>query len=149
MVHADMDGPTLMAHLLSDLQACECQVRMVGENELVVEQGTPGRGSVLSFVDSGGTIRLTTEGEGRALVYEFSTASGLLLCALLSLVCGAAAWFALDGDRELTAFGVVMPLLWLYGANYVTACIRVPGLLARLCRTTPRRAAGTGAFIGE
>ena len=144
-----MDGPALMAHVLSDLRERKCQVRMAGDDELVVEQGTPGRGSVLSFIDGGGTIRLKTVGGERTLVYEFSTTGGLLVCAVLSLVCGAAAWFALDGDWELTAFGLGMPLLWLYGANYVTACIRVPGLLARLCRTAPRPASGTGAFIGE
>ena len=66
-VGADVDGPALMAHLLSDLQARGCQVRRVGEDELVVEQGTPGRGSVLSFVDGGGTIRLRTEAGRRAL----------------------------------------------------------------------------------
>ncbi len=128
-----------MAHVLAELRARRCQVRVTAEPGLIVEQGTPGRGSVLAFVDDGGTIRLDATGGHLALAYDFSTAGGLLLCAVLSPVCGGAAWFALDGDPALTIFGLVMPLLWLYGANYVTSCIRVAGLFSRLCDTAPRQ----------
>ncbi len=138
-VPVDTDQNTLMSHILADLRARECQVRATTENELVVEQGTPGRGSVLAFVDGGGTIRFDwTE---NVLRYDFSTAGGLLLCMILSPVCGGVSWFGLGGDPILTIFGLAMPLLWLYGANYGLSCIRIPAFMARLCQTAPRRPA--------
>ena len=145
LVPDDADELEVLAHVLTDLRARACQVRVAGADELVVEQGTRGRGSVLSFIDNGGTIRLVATGGRHLLAYDFSTAGGLLLCAVLSLVCAAAAWFALDHDPGLTVFGLLAPLLWLYGANYVNSCVRVPGLLARLCETAPRRCAGATA----
>ena len=141
-VPADTEAAALMDHVLTELRARKCQVRVTGTNEMVVEQGTPGRGSVLAFVDGGGTIRLQTTGGQRVLAYDFPTAGGLLLCAILSPVCAAAAWFGLDGDPGLTTFALVMPLLWLYGANYVTSRIRVPALFERLCREAPHRPSG-------
>ena len=134
---AETDRDRLLPYILADLRARECQVRAPDADVLVVEQGTPGRGSVLAFVDGGGTIRL--DRANAVLRFDFSTAGGLLLCTMLSPVCGGAAWFGLDGDPALTVFGLVMPILWLYGANYGIGCIRVPALLDRLCREAPRR----------
>ena len=134
------DRDSLMVHILADLRTRECQVRVTDADELVVEQGTPGRGSVLAFVDDGGTIRL--DRSSGVLTYDFSTAGGLLLCGILSPVCGGFAWFGLDGDPMLTTFALVMPVLWLYGANYALSCARVPAFLAGLCQTAPGRPAG-------
>jgi len=51
----------------------------------------------------------------------------------LSPVAGGLAWFG-TGDPGLVVFGLLAPLLWLYGANLVIAYARVPGWLGRLCR---------------
>ena len=101
-VPTDTDMDRLMFHILADLRRRECQVRISNGDALVVEQGTPGRGSVLAFVDGGGTIRL--DRSAGLLRYDFPTAGGLLLCAILSPVCGGFAWFGLDGDPMLTTF---------------------------------------------
>ena len=138
---AGTDNDALLPHILAELRARECQVRVLEADVLVVEQGTPGRGSVLAFVDGGGTIRL--DRARSVLGYDFPTTGGLLLCTVLSPVCGAAAWFGLDGDPALTTFALVMPIVWLYGANYGVGCIRVPAFLDRLCQSAPRRNVGT------
>ena len=117
--------------------ARECRVRADGDTRLLLESSAPGRYSPLSFVD-GGAIWLAKERGGTVLRYDLSTTGGLLLCLLLSPACAAVAWFTLH-DAGLALFGLVMPVLWLYGANYVTACVRVPGLLGRLCRAAPSR----------
>ena len=140
-VPTDTDMDRLMFHILADLRRRECQVRISNGDALVVEQGTPGRGSVLAFVDGGGTIRL--DRSAGLLRYDFPTAGGLLLCAILSPMCGGFAWFGLDGDPMLTTFAAVMPALWLYGANYGLSCVRVPAFLGRLCQTAPGRPAET------
>ena len=141
-----LDGAALIAHVVASLRKRKCEIHAAGDGELVVERGTPGRGSALAFVDANGTIRLDVRGGQLGLAYDFSTAGGLLLCLALSPLCAAAAWFGLGGDPALTAFALLMPVLWLYGANYVAGCIRVPGLLARLCHTAPRGPAGVRSF---
>lgn len=134
-------NPTaLLFHVMNGLQACECQVRMEGSDRLVVERSTPGRYAPLSFVDDG-EIRLRAASDGMVLFYDFSTQGGFLLCALLSPVCAAMAWFG-TGVWQLTLFGLFAPLLWLYGANYAIACARVPGLLRQLCQDAPLAGAG-------
>lgn len=122
----------LIAHVAADLQRRECRVRVEGER-IVLESGAPGRYSPLAFVD-GGTIELAVENGKAVLRYDLSTGGGLALCLVLAPVLAAVAWFTL-GDPALTVFAFVMPVAWLYGANYLTACVRVPRLLGRLCET--------------
>ena len=129
------DAAALMRHVQADLLTRECRVRADGDTRLVLESGAPGRYSPLSFVD-GGVVWLSAEPGGTVLRYDLSTAGGLLTCLVLSPVCGAVAWF-MFGDAGLALFGLLAPVVWLYGANYVTACVRVPGLFGRLCRTAP------------
>ncbi|MGI4939784.1 MAG: hypothetical protein ACRYHQ_04335, partial [Janthinobacterium lividum] len=125
--------------VMKGLQARQCQVRMEGDNHLCVERCTPGRYAPLSFVDNG-EIRLQMESHGIVLFYDFSTQGGFMLCALFSPICAIMAWLR-TGIWQLTLFGLVAPMLWLYGANYVIARVRVPGLLWQLCQDGP--SAGT------
>ena len=129
----------LLGHVRADLLARGCQVRADGEGRLVLDSGAPGRYSPLSFVD-GGTVWLSDENGGTTLRYDLSTAGGLLLCLFLSPVCCAVAWFALR-NWVLALFGLLAPVIWLYGANYLLACVRVPALFARVCRAAPAQAA--------
>ena len=128
----DCDEVALLRHVQTDLEERGCRVRADGDKRLVLETGAPGRYSPLSFVDCG-AVWLAAEPYGTVLRYDLSTAGGLLLCLLLSLVCAATAWFTLE-SIGLAVFGLLAPVVWLYGANYALACVRVPGLLGRLCR---------------
>ena len=90
------------------------------------------RGSVLGFV-SDGLVWLERD---RSLRYAFSLRGGLLLCLVLSPLAAGLAWFGL-GSAGLAAFGLLAPVLWLYGANHVLTALRVPAHMAWLCRTAP------------
>ena len=136
-VPAECDPDRLLGHLAAALRDRGCAVRLLPGGCLAVDSGSAGRGSVLAFVD-GGTVRLSRSGDH--LDYEFTTAGGLLLCAILSPLCGGLAWFTL-GSAGLAVFGLLMPLVWLFGANYLTTVVRVRGFLARLCAAAPQRLA--------
>jgi hypothetical protein len=109
---------------------------MEAADRLCLESGASGRYSPLSFVD-GGAIWPTTEAGAPVLHYDLSTQGGFLLCAGLSPVAAGLAWFGTE-DAGLTAFGLLAPLLWLYGANLLIARVRVPEWL-RHCQPPPPR----------
>ncbi len=124
------NGRAVLARVMRDLQGRECQVRLDGSDRLVLDSGTAARYSPLALVD-GGEIRLLADAGGTVLHYDLSTRTVFLFCAAASLVCAALAWFGL-GSGWLAVFGLVAPVLWLYGANYAVTCVRVPGLLRHL-----------------
>lgn len=138
-------GPALLPRVLRAARDLGCDARLDAPDRLVLESGASGRYSPLSFVD-GGTIWSATEGGAAVLRYDLSTTGAFLLCAGLSPVAAGLAWFG-TGDPGLTAFGLLAPPLWLYGANLVIARARMPGWLGHLCREAapadpvPRRAA--------
>jgi len=125
-------GQAPLPHVLAAARALGCEVRLEAPDRLVLESGASGRYSPLSFVD-GGAVWVSVEGGVPVLRYDLSTAGAFLLCLGLSPVAGSLAWFG-TGDPGLTAFGLLAPPLWLYGANLLIARARVPGWLARLCR---------------
>jgi len=104
---------------------------------LVVRSRSDARGSVLGFV-SDGLVWLERD---RSLRYAFSLRGGLLLCLILAPIAAGLAWFALD-SAGLAVFGLLAPVLWLYGANHVLTAIRVPTHMEWLCRTAPVRRPG-------
>lgn len=125
-------GQVPLPRVLAAALALGCEARLETPDRLVLESGASGRYSPLSFVD-GGAVWLATENGVPVLRYDLSTAGAFLLCLGLSPVAGGLAWFG-TGDAGLTAFGLLAPLLWLYGANLVITRARVPGWLARLCQ---------------
>lgn len=110
---------------------------MEADGVLVVRSRSDGRGSVLSFVSDG----LVWLGRDRSLRYAFSLRGGLLLCLILSPIAAGLAWFTLE-SAGLAMFGLLAPVLWLYGANHVLTAIRVPAHMERLCQTAPVRRPG-------
>ena len=124
------DREALMPQLSEGLRSAGCTVEP-GPGRVKVVSGSPGRGSVFSFVD-GGAVWLEQAGGRTVLRYEFSTVGGFRTCVALSLFAGTVSWFTL-GDGWLTAFGFAAPILWLYGANYVMSALRVPARLHRMC----------------
>lgn len=129
-------GPSLLPHVLQAARALGCDARMEAPDRLCLESGASGRYSPLSFVD-GGTIWLATEAGAPVLRYDLSTQGGFLLCAGLSPVAAGLAWFG-TGDAGLTAFGLLAPPVWLYGANLLLARMRVPEWLRRCQHPSPR-----------
>lgn len=132
----DCDGPRLLVHVLADLHRRGCPALLGDDGVIIVQGRSESRGSVLGFVDDG-RIGLGHLGAVRTLDYAFSTRGGLQLCAGLSVVAAGLAWFTL-GSPGLTAFGMLAPLLWLYGANFVMTTLRVPAWLGQLCRSAPK-----------
>ena len=131
-----LDEARLIAHLTSDLEGRNALVRADGAARIVVQEPTPGRMSVLAFVDGGGALWLGEQGGARTLFYAFTTRTSLLVCCTFSVLACGLAWFSL-GDPALAALGLALPLVWLYGANYVICRFRIPAYLGRLCWTVP------------
>ena len=134
-VPRNQDKALLLTHVRANLLRRGCPTRLAADDVLLIDGRSERRGSVFGFID-GGWIRLEHHRQACVLAYEFSTLGGLQLCAGLSLVAGSLGWFAV-GSVGLAAFGLLAPLLWLYGANRVMTAIRVPDLLARLCASAP------------
>ena len=134
---ASCDETRLLPHILDDLRARGCEAFLAADGVLVVQGRSERRGSVLGFV-SDGLVWLERD---RTLRCAFSLRGGLLLCLVLSPIAAGLAWFGL-GSAGLAVFGLLAPVLWLYGANHVLAAIRVPAHMARLCRTAPTRRPG-------
>ena len=134
---ASCDEARLLPHVLDDLRARGCEACLEADGMLVVRSRSDARGSVLSFV-SDGLVWLERD---RSLRYAFSLRGGLLLCLILSPIAAGLAWFTLD-SAGLAVFGMLAPVLWLYGANHVLTAIRVLVHMERLCRTAPVRRPG-------
>ena len=134
---ASCDQARLLPHVLDDLRARGCKACLDADGMLVVRSRSDARGSVLGFV-SDGLVWLERD---RSLRYAFSLRGGLLLCLVLSPIAAGLAWFALD-SAGLALFGLLAPVLWLYGANHVLTAIRVPAHMERLCREAPLRRPG-------
>lgn len=134
---ASCDEACLLPHILDDLRKRGCEACLEADGMLVVQSRSDARGSILGFVSDG----LVWVERDRSLHYAFSMRGGLLLCLLLSPIAAGLAWFALD-SAGLAVFGLLAPLVWLYGANHVLTAIRVPAHMAWLCRTAPARQLG-------
>ena len=132
----DVDDALLLPHVLGDLRKRGCDARLGADGALVIASGSVNRGSVLGFVSCG----LIWLGPGRVMHFTFSLRGGLLLCLAVAPVAAGLGWFCI-GSAELAAFGLLAPVLWLYGANHVLTAIRVPAHLAGLCRSAPLRPA--------
>ena len=89
-------------------------------------------GSIFAVVTNG----LVWLAPGRRLQYAFSLRGALLLCLVVAPMAAALAWFTLD-SAGLALFGLVAPVLWLYGGNHVMTMIRVADHFGRLCGSAP------------
>ncbi len=121
------DGAAVMRRVEQGLRGLACDVAVDGMRVLV-RRGSPGRFSPFSFIN-GGAVWLDA---GR-LRYDFSTAGFLVLSLAMAAFAGTAAWLSF-ADPWLTGFGLLAPVLWLYGANYVLTAIRVRSWLSRSSR---------------
>ena len=133
-LNAAVDRPALMARIEQGLRAIGCELT-AEVDRIHVASGSDGKYTPLAFVD-GGDVWLEERSGKLALRYDMPTLRSLYLCLALSVVAGIVAWFNF-GDDWLTWFAVAMPVVWLYGANYVTSAIRVPGRLRDLCAGRP------------
>ncbi|MGU3664921.1 hypothetical protein ACLBX9_12110 [Methylobacterium sp. A49B] len=120
--------------MLADLHRRGCRAHLTPGEVLIVSSGSDGRGSVLGFVTDG----IIRHGPDRTLHYAFSLQGGLMLCLAVSAIAAGLGGFALDSPA-LAIFGLLAPILWLYGANHLAAAVRVPAYLHRLCRAAPNR----------
>ena len=129
------DALRLLPHMLADLRRRGCDAQLDAEGRLVIRNGSNSRGSVLAVVSNG----VVWVAPGRVLHYAFSLRGVLLLCLGIALVAACLAWFTLD-SAWLAGFGLLAPVVWLFGANWVIATIRVPEYLRRLCGSAPNAA---------
>lgn len=128
------DEAELISYMLAVLRGRGYRADLTPDEVLIVSSRSDGRGPILNFVTDG----IVWHSPDRTLYYAFSLRGGLTLCLALSAIAAGLGRFAFDSS-SLAIFGLLAPILWLYGANHLVASVRVLAHLRRLCKATPTR----------